>query len=164
MDMTQGIRLEDEHLSFIKFISNFSLNEFAEIDSTGCFMEYYHNNVLNKRNKIRLNNQCWYAKCNKINITLSRCGRCHMALYCCVEHQRIDWRYRHKKLCKKIIEIKSLFSVDLDIHSDEKEFVDFENNKKQLTHNGLKKYLKKNCFYRVSKVDALFYYSYNEHY
>ncbi len=32
---------------------------------------------------------------------LSRCGKCHIVLYCCREHQQADWR-RHKVECAHI--------------------------------------------------------------
>eukprot|EP01083_Nonionella_stella_P049579 132047_1 len=158
MDMTTGIRLEDEHLSFIKFIPNFSLKMLNDIDATGGLMEYYQNDVLNKRNKVHLNRKCWYGRCQNEHSLLSRCTGCQMALYCSIEHQRKDWKTRHQHICKKIKDIKSLCAVDLNIHSDEKEFVSFESNKKELLHGGLKRYFTKHKgFYSARKVGRLFY-------
>ena len=76
--MQQGIRVDS--IDMITLIPNLAINDLTNIASTGCLMEYYQNEVLNKQNKIKLNTSCWYH-------ALSRCSGCYMAFYCGTDHQ-----------------------------------------------------------------------------
>eukprot|EP01084_Bolivina_argentea_P259247 437376_1 len=160
-DLSVGIKIDDSDMDYITLIPNVSMKKLIDIDSTGCLMEYYQNDVLRKPNKIKLNYKCWSPRCNSTFILL-RCTGCSMALYCGVTHQMMDCE--HQRICKKIKQIKSLCAVELDIYSDEKEFVDFKVNKKKLLHEGLRNYFKTHIIYDASAVEALFYIRYNNHF
>lgn len=48
--------------------------------------------------------RCWSERCRAANgATLMSCARCHIALYCSVDCQAVDWRAGHKAQCKQFV-------------------------------------------------------------
>jgi hypothetical protein len=48
--------------------------------------------------------RCWSERCRAASgATLMSCARCHIALYCSVDCQAVDWRAGHKAQCKQFV-------------------------------------------------------------
>eukprot|EP01084_Bolivina_argentea_P116532 207038_1 len=119
MDMSVGIRVEEEHLSLMHIINNLSLDKLLQMSDTGGFTDFYHKNILNIEQPQKVyNNKCWYDKCESDehkHRKLPHCAGCKMAKYCCKEHQTKHWKSGHKNECKNLLpQIKKLFSIRLD--------------------------------------------------
>ena len=57
---------------------------------------------------------CHADECpEKPGLKLSRCSRCRKVFYCGRKHQAEDWKARHKKQCKKLMEASDTVEVAL---------------------------------------------------
>ena len=45
--------------------------------------------------------ECNYSKCRAKNIKLEICSKCKSVYYCCKEHQKLDWKLKHRFECKQ---------------------------------------------------------------
>lgn len=94
MDMSTGIRLEDDHVEFVKMFPC-SLEQLLGAADTFFRM------------KSKTPVLCW-AGCEEKGANLSRCSRCKTALYCSKSCQSDHWKASHKHNCKLIEAVKEL--------------------------------------------------------
>eukprot|EP01084_Bolivina_argentea_P144222 253102_1 len=134
LDVSVTITIKDCDMRHISYMLNLSLRHLNYIDSTGYLMEGYHDYVLlNKAKQNALYNRCWYSNCSNFsNGPLYRCSGCHGGTYCSVDHQRKDWKLRHRKICNQLQSIRHWFGID-----------------------SLSKYFRSHSFYSWSKVSGL---------
>merc|ERR1712008_43198 len=48
--------------------------------------------------------ECNYPNCRAKNIKLEICSKCKSVYYCSKEHQKLDWKMRHRLECKNLNE------------------------------------------------------------
>ena len=130
-DLQTGIRVEDDELPFVFIIPNMTVKKLLSISDNGCFNDCLiktHNICDRGIDYVRysiMNNHCWHQLCknNYDSNQLARCSQCHMAKYCCKDHQCSDWKLNHKKVCKKLALASKLVNTDL---RDWNKYITFE--------------------------------------
>jgi hypothetical protein len=77
----------------------------------------------------RENSSCFAVGCGTtgamravIGGSYFRGSACHVALYCCKEHQAIHWKDSHKGMCQQMVTLSTLNRI---VHSEFKGFYDF---------------------------------------
>lgn len=95
VDMTQGVRVECLDSVFV-----FKANVESLLNDSDQLLQ----DAIAPR--------CFTDGCD-VQSSLLRCGRCHIARYCCKDHQKAAWVACHKVTCSQLPIIKQLMAIEI---------------------------------------------------
>eukprot|EP01084_Bolivina_argentea_P145390 254837_1 len=64
------------------------------------FYYFKHNKWYQVMKNICFMKECNYSKCRTKSVKLSKCKKCKSVYYCCRDHQKIDWKIKHRTECQ----------------------------------------------------------------